>query len=136
MRRGNQLPSRGPLEWPDALQVLRGRALLGTTAAVIRYYITDRQQMGGSIDRLLDAIGRNAQAGVDYIQLREKDLGGRELLELTVAALDRIHGTAARLLVNERTDIALAAGAHGVHLRSHSITPAEWRRIVPPGFLV
>lgn len=70
------------------------------------------------------------------IQIRERDLPARELLELTRCALDVTAGRPARILVNDRVDVALAAGAHGAHLRSHAITGVEWRRLVPPGFIL
>lgn len=101
----------------------------------MRYYITDRKQIGG-IEPLLRAIAAAIEAGVERIQIREKDLPAAGLLALTrqAVALGERSGTA--ILVNERTDIALAAGAAGVHLPSHSIPPREVRRIAPPGFLI
>lgn len=74
-------------------------------------------------------------AGVDYIQLREKDLTSRELEELAREAIGIVHKPVApfeisptKLLINSRTDIALAVGAHGVHLRSDDISLAEVRK--------
>lgn len=98
-----------------------------------RYYITNRQSC--PID-LLDCIERNARLGVDWIQIREKDLSCRDLLALTRAALDRATPHGARVLLNDRLDIALAAGAHGVHLPSDAPAPDALRPITPPGFLV
>jgi len=57
---------------------------------VIRCYITDRRTLRG--ETLLDAIARNLGAGVDWVQIREKDLAARELFDLAVAARDRIPG--------------------------------------------
>ena len=93
-----------------------------------RYYITDRKSAGG-IDALLRFVER-AQA--DAVQVREKDLPAREL----TALVRRVMATGARVLVNSRVDVALACGAHGVHLPGDSIAPSEWRRIVPHGFLI
>ena len=103
---------------------------------MLRYYITDRTLLGGNIPRLLDNIERNSRAGVEYIQVREKDLSGRELLELTRAALERVATTNTRILVNDRADVAVGAGAHGVHLRSNPIPPHRWRSVLPAGFLI
>lgn len=79
---------------------------------------------------------RALSGGVRAVQLREKDLGGRELLELArkLRALTSRHG--ARLLINDRVDVALAAGADGVHLGGASIPPAEARRLLGPGRLI
>lgn len=98
-----------------------------------RYYITDRRTCPGS---LLDCIERNARRGCSWIQLREKDLAPRDLLDLARAALARVrrHGTA--ILVNGRLDVALAAGAHGVHLPAGSPAPRDLRPVVPSGFLI
>lgn len=100
-----------------------------------RYYITDRRQVGG-VDALIECIARNLLRGVDMIQLREKDLSARDLAALThrVLALPNPHG--ARILVNTRFDIALATGAHGVHLTSDAIDTGRVRSVVPPGFLI
>ena len=96
---------------------------------MIRYYITDRHQ----VPSLLDTVARVIREGVEWIQIREKDLPAREQLELTRAVL-AMRG--AKVLVNGRLDVALAAGAHGVQLPAHSIAPSDLRRIVPAGFLI
>lgn len=90
----------------------------------------------GGAAALLDRIGRCARAGVDLIQLREPGLDGRALLDLTRAALRTVEGTSARVLVNDRLDVALAAGAEGVHLRGGSFAAADVRRLAAPPFLV
>jgi thiamine-phosphate pyrophosphorylase len=102
---------------------------------VIRYYITDRKQLGGCAP-LLEAIRRNLEAGCDLVQIREKDLPARELLALLRAALALPNPRGVRFLVNGRADVALACGADGVHLPSDSICPARLRAVAPPGFII
>jgi thiamine-phosphate pyrophosphorylase len=102
---------------------------------LLLYYITDRTQFPGSEqqrrDRLLATITEAEQSGVDFIQLREKDLCSRDLevLARDVITTLRSCGAKTRILINSRSDVALAAGAHGVHLRSDDISPADVRRI-------
>jgi thiamine-phosphate pyrophosphorylase len=102
---------------------------------MLRYYITDRRAAGGT-ERLLDAIGQALAQGVERIQIREKDLSARGLCALVRRVLALPQAEQARILVNERTDIALACGAAGVHLPAGSVAPSLLRTIVPPGFLI
>src|SRR6202047_837934 len=100
------------------------------------YYVTDRSQFPGDERArrraLLAKIAAAARAGVDYIQLRERDLSTRELETLAreVAELVRENSPSTRLLINSRTDVALAAGADGVHLRAADVDPQEVRAVV------
>lgn len=98
-----------------------------------RYYITDRLRCQGDV---LDCIEANARAGVDWIQVREKDLPSRALLELVQAALRRVETYGTSVFVNGRLDIALAARANGVHLESNAPPVSELRPIVPAGFSI
>jgi len=110
-------------------------------AGCLLYYITDRTAFSGDESsrrrRLLDKIAEAARAGVDYIQLREKGLTTRELESLAREAIRVIresrepaHGPRrTALLINSRTDVALAVQADGVHLRSDDVPPQEIRAI-------
>lgn len=101
---------------------------------MLLYYITDRRQFaGGEISRqraLLHKIVEAARRGVDFIQLREKDLNGRELESLARDAVRAVRENSSRtqLLINSRTDVAVACGADGVHLRSQDVSPADVRK--------
>ncbi len=96
------------------------------------YLITDGLQKGGDKeeDELLAKIEAALKGGVRLIQLREKSLKGGELLRLAkkFRALTKDYG--ARLLINDRVDIALAAGACGVHLTASSFSPTEARKLL------
>jgi thiamine-phosphate pyrophosphorylase len=107
-------------------------------------YVTDRKALLGSpeeqIRLLLDKIQAAARAGVDWIQIREKDLSGRELMELVCSAMRHVPSSC-RILVNDRFDVACAAGAGGVHLGEQSVPVADTKRFVkerklPRGFVV
>ncbi len=98
------------------------------------YYITDRRQLHGK--SLAASIRKALASGVDFIQIREKDLEDRTLFELTRRAVALARGTECRILVNGRADIALAAGAHGVHLPSSGIQIPDIRKWLPSNFLV
>lgn len=104
-------------------------------ASLLLCYITDRSQFpGGPADqerRLLEKVAECGAAAVDFIQLREKDLSARHLEELarkTAAALPA--GSKTQLLINSRTDVALASGAHGVHLPANDLLASDVRGIM------
>ena len=77
-----------------------------------------------------------AEAGVDIIQVRERDLDAGVLCVLVEEIVRVTRGSRARVVINDRLDVALAAGADGVHLRGDSIPPARARSLAPAGFLV
>lgn len=80
---------------------------------------------------LQDSIRCAAAAGADWIQIRERDLEARSLVELARFAAAETRATSAHVFVNDRLDVALAAAAAGVHLGEKSLpleTVVEWRR--------
>jgi thiamine-phosphate pyrophosphorylase len=106
--------------------------------------VTDRR-------RLCSALGRSAEewpillerqfagavaGGIDLIQFRERDLGPRPALAFLAGVARTVPASLPVLVVNDRLDVALAAGAAGVHLREDSFAPTAARAISPPGFLV
>jgi thiamine-phosphate pyrophosphorylase len=104
---------------------------------MLRYAITDRSRVVegefSQEDALVQQTARLADSGVDYIQLREKDVAPCDLASLARKVLDvlRARPKAPRLLINSRADVAVAVGADGVHLTSASgsLTPADVRRL-------
>ena len=102
---------------------------------MIQCYVTDRRSLPGP-ETLLDAIARNLAGGVDWIQIREKDLSARQLFELAQRALALPNPRGGKILVNTRVDVALAAGVAGAHLPAGSPSPRQWRAIAPAGFLI
>ena len=106
------------------------------------YYITDRTAFASDEPtrwrQLLEKIAEATRAGVDYIQLREKDLPTSKLESLARQAIAIVQEEGLRtenrelrtkLLINSRTDVALATAADGVHLRSDDISPQEVRKV-------
>ena len=99
--------------------------------------ITDRRRLAGNqTEALVLRVASAARAGVHLIQIRERDLDARSLTALVERCVAAVTGTRARVLVNDRLDVALAAGAHGVHLRAESLPAPRARNIAPPGFLI
>jgi thiamine-phosphate pyrophosphorylase len=104
---------------------------------LLLYYITDRRQLPGTPPQqrasLLQKIAEAARAGVDFVQLREKDLTSRELEELARDAVAAVRNRAAagstRLLINSRPDIAIVAGLDGVHLPAGELDAQTARKI-------
>lgn len=103
---------------------------------MLRMYITDRKQVGGA-DALIEIVSRVANNDeADWIQLREKDLPARDLLNLAERVISACASRRVPVLINTRLDVALACGAAGVHLPSNSLSPRAIRAITPPGFLI
>jgi thiamine-phosphate diphosphorylase len=89
--------------------------------------VTDRRRLP-----ILAHVAAAADAGVDWVQIREPDLPAAELYEVVRHAVAEVSGSAARtrIIVNDRLDVALAAGAHGVHLRGTSFDASRVRALV------
>ena len=102
---------------------------------MILYYITDRKQFpGGPSEQrqsLLATVRHCAKAGIDLVQLREKDLSDHDLETLARDVRTTLTGTNAKLLINGRIGVAIAAGAQGVHLPSGpGQLPASEARVI------
>jgi thiamine-phosphate pyrophosphorylase len=97
--------------------------------------VTDRRRLAETSPSttLVDLVRAAAYAGVDLIQIRERDLEAHELTETVAACVAAVRGTPAEIVVNDRADVAVAAGAHGVHLRSDSYDARRVRQLLAPG---
>ena len=105
--------------------------------------VTDRRRLcpeAASFDvarqRLLAQAKWAVKSGVDYIQVRERDLEAEQLAAVVSDCVRVTRGSGTRVVVNDRLDVALACGAHGVHLRHDSIPAKALRTMAPPDFLV
>ena len=130
---------KGTSKTPKSFWFFRG--FLNKTGEALFYYITDRRTLAVTTEAsLLRRIRKIISAGVDIIQIREKDLSDRRLFELTrqVVEISRStpSATRCRILVNGRADIAMAAGADGVHLPSSGLRISDIRAWIPKSFIV
>lgn len=106
---------------------------------MLRYAITDRSMYGGSqsyrLDSLVGEAARWAAKGIDFIQIREKDLEAGELAAFVRRVLMGVRGVGGRtrVLVNGRLDVAIATGADGVHLTGAAgeLRPDQVRKVFP-----
>jgi thiamine-phosphate pyrophosphorylase len=112
------------LSKPIRYLITRGASSEATTAA------------SSEFQQIIEQVSAAVSAGIDLIQIREKRLTARVLYELTEQAAELTRGSATRLLVNDRADIAAAASADGVHLTTQSIDAATIRRTFGEGFLI
>jgi len=112
---------------------LRGSA---ASARQARHFVTDRRRFDLSTGDLVVRAANAVRAGVDVIQVRERDLPDRELAALVRAVVDVTAGTTTRVVVNDRADIAIVAGAAGVHLRGDSAPASRVRTMTPDGFVI
>ena len=102
--------------------------------------VTDRARTGISEDSrlegVLDLVRNAGSAGVDLVQIRENDLSDQALLEVVRRAVEITRQTSTRIIVNDRVDVAIAAGAAGVHLKSDSFDLKRIVDLVPPGWTI
>jgi thiamine-phosphate pyrophosphorylase len=103
--------------------------------------VTDRRRLsaghaGAQRECLVAQVRHAVDAGVDLVQVRESDLEAGALASLVSQLLAIARGTPTRIVVNDRVDVALAAGADGVHLRGDSIPVGAARQIAPAAFLI
>lgn len=98
------------------------------------YLITDRRQVPG--DDIMKVVAGALDGGIRAVQLREKDLPGKELYRLADRMRKLTAGYGARLFVNDRVDVAMAVGADGVHLGGSSIPASVARRLLGEGALI
>jgi thiamine-phosphate diphosphorylase len=97
--------------------------------------ITDRRRYRAE-EALVARVAAAAAAEITLVQIRERDMPARDLFQLVTRCLAAVKGTRTRILVNDRLDVALTAGAHGVHLRSDSMPASRARSLAPIGFLI
>jgi len=99
--------------------------------------VTDRKRfVREPEEEVVQQVRAAAAAGIHLVQVRERDLPTRDLLNLVRRCVEAARGTSTRVLVSDRADVALAAGAHGVHLPSNGVPPSRLRRLVPGGFII
>ena len=93
------------------------------------YLITDRKRIGK--DRFLNAVEGALEGGVRALQIREKDLNPNDLLAMALEVKPLVQRYHAKLFINDRADIAVMAGADGVHLTETSIQAREVKNSFP-----
>src|SRR5262249_5819837 len=114
------------------------RAARSLRPAVTLCLVTDRSRLASltGSDDLLELARRAIDAGVDLIQIRERALEAAALTTLASAVLELASGSATRVVINDRLDVAIACGADGVHLRGDSMPIAGARRLAARPFLI
>ena len=128
-------------ELASVLWARRTHADHGDPQAVMICLVTDRRRLSAAgddaADRLVELVAAAAGAGIDLIQIREPDLEtAQSRTPRSRAAWTPCGARPPGLLVNDRTDVVLAAGAHGVHLRADSIDARAARALLSPDALV
>jgi thiamine-phosphate pyrophosphorylase len=103
---------------------------------VILCLVTDRRRFASLERGLFEQVQYAADAGVDLVQVRERDLEAAALVDLAEQIVHITRGSRTRVLVNDRVDVALATGADGVHLRHDSVPVAAARALAAPGWVI
>src|SRR5687768_4501157 len=101
--------------------------------------VTDRRRFpdaDDNLDRLVDLVAAAAGAGIELIQIRERDLDARRLTALVKRCVAVTERTPTKVLVNDRADVAVAAGAEGVHLRGDSMSAEAARSFLGEGAII
>jgi thiamine-phosphate pyrophosphorylase len=99
--------------------------------------VSDRSRLpASSVPALIDHLRAAVRAGIDLVQIRERDLADAALVDLVRQAIALARPEGVSVVVNDRLDVAMAAGADGVHLRGDSMPPDRVRREAPPSFLI
>jgi thiamine-phosphate pyrophosphorylase len=98
------------------------------------YLVTDRPALLGR--EILDVVGQAVAGGAGMVQLREKTASTREFVELARAVAGLLKPRGVPLLINDRVDVALAAGADGVHVGQDDMRPADVRTILGPDAII
>jgi len=104
--------------------------------------VTDRRRVCSDASDVLacrclaEQVRHAVDAGIDLVQVRERDLTTADLADLVSDLVRLRRGTRTRIVVNDRVDVAVACGADGAHLRGDSMSADAVRRVALPGFLV
>ena len=98
------------------------------------YLVTDRALARGR--PLADVVRAAVAGGVTCVQLREKEASAREFAAAARELVALLRPLGVPLIVNDRIDVALAAGADGVHVGQQDLSVADARRLGPPGWIV
>ena len=98
------------------------------------YLVTDRGCLGGR--DLLDVVGRAVAGGARLVQLREKNACTREFVELARGLVGLVRPLGAKVVINDRVDVALACDADGVHVGQDDMRPADVRALIGPDRLL